>query len=65
MKFSLTPVLLLLVIVVVLVISLFINQKPQEGFSTYNSTDNEKNKGKNHTQWPYDGTKDLQTCYHN
>jgi hypothetical protein len=65
MKFSLTPVLLLLVIVVVLVISLFINQKIPEGFSTYNYTDNETNKGQNYTILTYDGDKAVTKLYDN
>ena len=65
MKFSLTPVLLLLVIVVVLVISLFINQKTPEGFSTYNYTDNETNKGQNYTILTYDGDKAVTKLYDN
>jgi hypothetical protein len=65
MKFSLTPVLLLLVIVVVLVISLFINQKIPEGFSTYNYTDSETNKGQNYTILTYDGDKAVTKMYDN
>jgi len=65
MKFSLTPILLLLVIVVVLVISLFINQKTPEGFSTYNYTDNETNKGQNYTILTYDGDKAVTKLYDN
>ena len=65
MKFSLTPILLLLVIVVVLVISLFMNQKTSEGFSTYNYTDNETNKGQNYTILTYDGGKAVTKLYDN